>query len=133
MNSKLLLLGLSISSASALLDVPISRRFTDMPAPKSFFAGSPSRISDYNTYVAQPTYHEKDLSNYFNVQYYGSLYLGSNNTELTFIFDTGSSVRSHLSDSRSGSGCRRWDVKSATPHCAMTRICQLPTSAFQAQ
>ena len=36
--------------------------------------------------------YEKELTNYFNVQYYGSLYMGSERQELTFIFDTGSSV-----------------------------------------
>jgi hypothetical protein len=35
---------------------------------------------------------EKELTNYFNVQYYGSLFVGSQMEEMTFIFDTGSSV-----------------------------------------
>ena len=38
-------------------------------------------------------YYEKPLSNYFNVQYYGEMYLGTQMTKMTFIFDTGSSVR----------------------------------------
>jgi hypothetical protein len=38
-------------------------------------------------------YYEKSLSNYFNVQYYGEMYLGTQMTKMTFIFDTGSSVR----------------------------------------
>ena len=37
-------------------------------------------------------YYEKTLTNYFNVQYYGDLYLGTQMTKMTFIFDTGSSV-----------------------------------------
>ena len=37
-------------------------------------------------------YYEKILTNYFNVQYYGDLYLGTQMTKMTFIFDTGSSV-----------------------------------------
>ena len=44
--------------------------------------------------IAEPgtKYHEKELANYFNVQYYGTLYLGSHLKPMTFIFDTGSSV-----------------------------------------
>jgi hypothetical protein len=37
-------------------------------------------------------YYEKELTNYFNVQYYGTMYLGSHMKPMTFIFDTGSSV-----------------------------------------
>mmetsp|Transcript_17739 Transcript_17739/g.12676 ORF Transcript_17739/g.12676 Transcript_17739/m.12676 type:complete len:245 (+) Transcript_17739:319-1053(+) len=35
--------------------------------------------------------YEKELTNYFNVQYYGTLYIGSQLEDMTFIFDTGSS------------------------------------------
>ncbi|CDW83892.1 eukaryotic aspartyl protease family protein [Stylonychia lemnae] len=34
---------------------------------------------------------EKDLQNYYNVQYYGKLFMGSQQEEMTLIFDTGSS------------------------------------------
>ena len=33
---------------------------------------------------------EKDLDNFSDAQYYSTLYLGSNQDEFTFIFDTGS-------------------------------------------
>lgn len=33
----------------------------------------------------------RDLLNYYNVQYYGKLYVGSEETEMQLIFDTGSS------------------------------------------
>jgi len=35
--------------------------------------------------------YEKELTNYFNVQYYSTLYVGSQMEDMTFIFDTGSS------------------------------------------
>jgi len=38
---------------------------------------------------------EKEMENFYNVQYYGSLFVGSAQKEMTFIYDTGSSVRAH--------------------------------------
>jgi len=35
---------------------------------------------------------EKTLINHFNVQYFGTLYIGTQKKPMTFIFDTGSSV-----------------------------------------
>ena len=43
--------------------------------------------------VLEQKYFEKTLLNSYNVQYYGKMYLGTNMKEMTFIFDTGSSVR----------------------------------------
>ena len=40
----------------------------------------------------QTFYHEVGLQNYYNVQYFGTMYVGSQMENLTFIFDTGSSV-----------------------------------------
>jgi hypothetical protein len=34
----------------------------------------------------------KTMDNYFNLQYYSTLYLGTNKQELTFIYDTGSTT-----------------------------------------
>jgi Eukaryotic aspartyl protease len=42
--------------------------------------------------VLEQKYFEKTLLNSYNVQYYGKMYLGTNMKEMTFIFDTGSSV-----------------------------------------
>eukprot|EP00347_Sterkiella_histriomuscorum_P014563 403360402 len=53
-------------------------------------SGSPNTFSFFQA-TPDLSYHEKELFNYFNVQYYGKLYLGSQKKEMTFIFDTGSS------------------------------------------
>ncbi|CDW71184.1 eukaryotic aspartyl protease family protein [Stylonychia lemnae] len=51
----------------------------------------PSPFSLFSTAPDTSGYVEKELMNYFNVQYYGKLYLGSQQEQMTFIFDTGSS------------------------------------------
>ena len=35
--------------------------------------------------------HEKELTNVYNYQYFGTLFVGTHHQEMTFIFDTGSS------------------------------------------
>jgi hypothetical protein len=47
--------------------------------------------SDDDEYAAtyQSAFYEEPLENYFNTQYYGSMYLGSESEEIEFIFDTG--------------------------------------------
>lgn len=49
------------------------------------------------------------ITNYFDVQYYGSLFLGSNLQELTVIFDTGSNIL--WVESKDCVSCRNFTVK----------------------
>ena len=39
-----------------------------------------------------PYFSSINLSNFFNIQYYGSIYLGSTNQKISIIFDTGSNI-----------------------------------------
>lgn len=36
------------------------------------------------------TTYDKEMTNYFEVQYYATLYIGENDHEMTFMYDTGS-------------------------------------------
>jgi hypothetical protein len=36
--------------------------------------------------------YNKTITNYLNLQYYASLYIGQNSKEMTFIYDTGSTT-----------------------------------------
>lgn len=49
-------------------------------------------------------YYEKKLTNYYNVQYYGELYMGSQMAKMSFIFDTGSSVSEKSETDKYSSG-----------------------------
>jgi hypothetical protein len=51
------------------------------------------RKSKNHYFKGSNKYYEKKLINYYNVQYYGDLYIGSQMAKMSFIFDTGSSVR----------------------------------------
>ena len=51
-----------------------------------------SLLTSNKTNIKNPYFSSINLSNFFNIQYFGSIYLGSTNQKLSIIFDTGSNI-----------------------------------------
>lgn len=80
-----------IVHASKILDIHLSRREIVDSIQSMTSSGPQHRGINLRQIEGKDALINKELLNYYNVQYYGTLYVGSQQTEMQLIFDTGSS------------------------------------------
>ena len=84
--TKVLIGAASVASATVIdMDVNISER------PHEHHSGLASHLLEMSATDGSGDYIEKNLDNFFNIQIYANILIGSNKQEFPLIFDSGSS------------------------------------------
>ena len=71
-------------SFSQYISIETQRHCTSAPSPQISF--TQFLLSNTSTYTSIP------ITNYWNIQYYGPIYIGSSQEKMTVIYDTGSNL-----------------------------------------
>jgi hypothetical protein len=89
----LLLLAVSLffqtAYGSSTISIPLHRRHI-RPEPEDFNGTEVSLITIEDAKGRGLVEIDKNVTNYLNLQYYSTLYIGANKKEMTFVYDTGS-------------------------------------------
>ena len=71
-------------SFSQYISIETQRHCTSAPSPQISF--TQFLLSNTSTYTSIP------ITNYWNIQYYGPIYIGSSQEKMTVVYDTGSNL-----------------------------------------
>ena len=86
----LLLVGISTQEEQKTITIELQRKLIG-PDPSAFNHTNATVYSENEMKRRGLAVIEKTLTNYHNLQYYADLYIGDSMTQMSFLYDTGSS------------------------------------------